>query len=323
MKKLLLINLAAFLAIFLAACGNESSGAESYPNKPIELIVPYAPGGGTDLGARELEPYIEDELGVSIEIINKEGAGGWAGWTDLINANPDGYTLGYLNTPNLTTGYLNPELERGEDLDSFSYISNHVSDPLVLAVNKDDDRFETVEDFIEYAKENEVTTSSQKVGSSEHVVSLKMNEELGTNIGIVQYEGVPEIRSDLMSGDIDSSIIALNAVYNADKEAIKPLAIFSEERSEFLPDVPTMEESGYEGLNAKIYRGIGAPAGVDSEKISILEEAFKNAIQNEEHQESMKKNAGIKPEYQDSEEFRQTLEGEEEKYKEVSDLLGW
>lgn len=331
MKKLLIITLLIFSAMFLVACGNGDNGAsgngdngaEEYPNKEIQLIVPFAAGGGTDLGARDLLPYVEEELGEDINIVNKSGASGWNGWMDLIRADPDGYTLGYLNTPNLTSGYINPNLDRGEDLDSFSIIAGHVVDPLVLSVNYDDERFQTIEDFIEYAKDNEVTTSSQGVGSSEHVVSLRMNEELGTNINYVQYEGVPEIRADLMGGNIDTSIMSLNGVYNADKNAMRPLAVFSEERTDMLPDVPTMKESGYEGFTSEVFRGIGAPAGVDPEIIETLEEAFKKAMANEEHQESMVEKSGIKVYYQSSEDFLNTLEEEEEKYKEASDLLGW
>src|SRR5699024_550747 len=140
--------------VFIAACGEnqegnaeENGGSEvsDYPNETITLIVPFGPGGGTDIGARDLVPYVEEELGVDIEITNIDGGGGWVGWNRLVNADPDGYTLGYLNTPNIISGYMNPELERSHDLDSFTTISTHVSDPAVVAVNEDEDRFQTFE----------------------------------------------------------------------------------------------------------------------------------------------------------------------------------
>src|SRR5690625_3997890 len=104
MKKITLLIILSFF-IFLTACGEEQGDqgehsentAADYPNDTITLIVSFGPGGGTDIGARDLVPYVEEELGVDIHIQNIDGGGGWVGWNDLVNAEPDGYTLGYLN----------------------------------------------------------------------------------------------------------------------------------------------------------------------------------------------------------------------------------
>src|SRR5699024_21230 len=128
--------------------------------------------GTSDTAVRNLAPYLEDELGVSVSVVNKPGGGGWVGWTELANAKPDGYTLGYINTPNLFTGYLNPNIEREDDLSSFAPIANQITDPAAIMINPDDERFSNLEELIEYAKENPVTATSSGVAGDDHIAML-------------------------------------------------------------------------------------------------------------------------------------------------------
>src|SRR5699024_3484115 len=122
LKRSFIISLVLLFSIgMLVACSDSDSGASSgnddFPEGPIKLIVPWSAGGGTDTGARVLQSYLEDELGVDISVENIEGGGGWVGWNQLANSDPDGYTIGYANSPHIITGYLNPELKRDKDLD--------------------------------------------------------------------------------------------------------------------------------------------------------------------------------------------------------------
>lgn len=336
MKKInvLLVGFLLLISGFLAACsqgGEEASGssessssAESdFPTEPITVIVSFSPGGGTDVGARILLPYVEEELGVPITVVNKPGGGGWVGWNELVNAEPNGYTIGYLNTPNLITGYLNPELNRDNTLDDFDLIANHVTDYGAIAVAADDDRFETIEDLMEYAKENTVTTTSTGLGSDDHLTALRINKEVGTKFEAVHGEGAANGKAGVLGGHVDVYFANVGEVAEPAKNGeLKALAVAAPERSEFMPDVPTLEESGFGDIYAFSARGLGYPAGVDEEKMKVIQDAFEKALNNPEHIKKMEE-MGLKVDPLIGDEYREFLEAEEEEVKGLTDLLGW
>jgi tripartite-type tricarboxylate transporter receptor subunit TctC len=326
-----MVVLLSLTMIFITACGSDSSdsgesaeaSADNYPDKPITLIVSFAAGGGTDVGARTLAPYVEDELGVSVTIENKPGGGGWVGWSELLNSEADGYTIAYINTPNLMTGYLNPELGRDNSLDDFALISNHVTDYGVIAVEAGDDRFETIDDLMEYAKENEVTTTSTGVGSDDHIAALKVNNQNDTQFTAVHGEGASEGKAGVLGGHIDAYFANVGEVKPAvDNGEMRALAVMAPERSEFLPDTPTLEESGYGEVFSWSARGLAAPEGVSEEKLEILREAFKNAIENAEQVEKME-DMGLAVNPLMGDDYKEFLQADEDGVHEVSDLLGW
>lgn len=324
--KKLLIVLIVGLFLFLAGCSNSentANGASEYPDGPIKVIVSYAAGGSSDIGARVLMQYVEKELGVPVVVENRPGAGGWVGWEELLKAEPDGNTIALINTPNLMTGYLDPTTERDESLESFDLIANHITDPGVIAVNKDDDRFNSVEDVIEYAKENPTTTTSTGALGDDHIASLKLNKSLDTQFNAVHNGGAGESVTAVLGGHVDilfANVGDVTTLYN-DKE-IKVLGVMSEERSTLLPEVPTLAEEGYEGIISSSSRGYAAPKGVDEEVMTVLQDAFEKAIANEEQIKKVE-DTGLQVNYLKSEEYLEFLKEEENGIKEISDLLGW
>lgn len=333
MKKRFLPFLSlTFSAMLLASCGDQgtstagkaaSEGAGDFPDKPINLIVSFAAGGGTDLGARVLASKVEEDLGVPVNVINKPGGGGWVGWADLVKAEPDGYTIGYLNTPNLITGYLNPELNRSETIESFDPIGNHITDAGVIAVKGDDKRFKTIEDVIEYAKSNETTTTSTGLGSDDHIAALKINDEHGTKFKAVHTGGFAENMANVLGGHVDVFFANVGEVANeVDNGEIKILAVLSEERSAYLPDIPTLKEAGYGDIFSWSARGLAAPKGTDPEVLKVLEAAFEKGINNEEHKEKMDE-MGLQIDYKNSADYGEMLKEEEKIVLDVEDLLGW
>lgn len=331
MKLFKLFSLMLVSILVLAACSSDTttkSSAEEkkdgnvFPNKPITLIVSFAAGGGTDLGARILAPYLEKELGVPVVIENKPGGGGWIGYSDLIKAKPDGYTIGYLNTPGLITGYLNPSTQRDESLDSVEYIASHVLDAGVLAVKADDDRFNTIEDLIKYAKSNNVTASTNGVASGNHMASLQLNDELGTNFKPVHFDGTAEALTAVLGGHVDVLVAKAGEVLEPVQEGqFKVLAVMMEERITQFPDVPTLKESVGEVINYSS-RGIGAPKDIDTETLKILQGAFEKAINNPEHIAKMEE-LGLNVDLLVGEDYKNMLLEEEKVVSELKGVLGW
>jgi tripartite-type tricarboxylate transporter receptor subunit TctC len=304
--------------------GQESTGGgEKYPNQPINLIVSYSAGGGTDTSARILQPYLEKELGVTVNILNKPGGGGWVGWTELAHAEPDGYTIGYINSPNVVSGYLNPSAKREENLDSFEFLGNQVSNPEIIAIRTDEQRFTDIKGLIEYAKNNELTATGTGVAGDDHIASLLLNKNFGTKFRAVQFEGTAESRTGVLGGHVDVLFASVDEVFAMhNNKELKVIAVMDKERSPFLPDVPTLQESGYDGVFMNATRGIAAPKGLDPEKVKILSDAIEKAIKNEEHVAKLEE-LGIAVRYLNGEEYRKDLMENETTVRGIFDLLGW
>lgn len=337
--KVALSSSALFTAMFLAGCSQGAEeptpategeptpaaegSSEEFPTEPITMYVSFSAGGGTDVGARILAPYVEDELGVPVEVVNRPGGGGWVGWNDLVTAEPDGYTMGYINTPNIITGYLNPETAREYTIEDFAPIANHVTDYGAIAVDANDERFQTIDDLIAYAQENTVTTTSTGVGSDDHITALKINQEAGTNFEAVHGEGAANGKAGVLGGHIDAFFANVGEVaVEAESGEMRVLAVAAPERSEFLPDVPTLEESGIGEIVSFSARGIAYPNGVDEEKMATVQEAFEAALNNPDLIAQMEE-MGLAVEPIIGDEYAEFLMAEEEELMQLTDLLGW
>lgn len=332
MKRLPVMMLSFILLLgLLSACGTADNAAQSmnndtstYPEKPIKLIVSYSAGGGTDTGARLLTPYLEEELGQSVVVENKPGAAGWLGWGELAHAEPDGYTLGYVNAPAIFAGYVNPSANRKENLESFEFITSHVKDAGVIAVKADDERFKDINSLIEYARKNEVSvTSNGGVGSENHMAALQMNKELKTKFRSVQYDGASEAITGVMGGHVEVLMAKVGEVIQPAKNGdLRVLAVTVPERVEQLPDVPTLKETTGSDITFYSLRGIAAPKGTDPEIIGKLQAAFDKAMNNEEHVAKMKE-MGLIIDGMQGEEFLNVLKEEEAKMIQLKGVIGW
>jgi tripartite-type tricarboxylate transporter receptor subunit TctC len=325
-KKLLCLAMLVVLSVGLVGCGGKAqpkAGVKAdYPTKPITLIVSFSAGGGTDLGARLLAPYLEKELGVPVVVENKPGGGGWIGYTEMLKSKPDGYTLGYVNTPGLITGYLNPSAKRQQNLDSFSYIANHVIDPGVIAVRADDNRFNTIQELVDYAKKHEMTATTNGVGSGNHFASLEMNKELGTKIKPVHFAGTGEALTAVLGGHVDIFVVKVGEILEPVKDKqFKVLGVMSKERVPQFPNVPTLRESVGEVINTTV-RGVAASKDLDPKILAKLQTAFQNAMKNPEHIQKLEK-LGLVVDGRTGDEFKKLLKEEEKIAIELKPLLGW
>ncbi len=340
--KLLAASLAVSMALSLTACGGKtgaaSGGAQdgsatpaastetkksNYPTRPINIIVSYAAGGGSDLGVRAIAPILEKELNVPITVINKPGAGGWLGWLDLFSAKTDGYTIALINTPNLITGYMDPKQNRKENLDNFALIGNQVTDAGAIAIRADEKRFTNMKELIEYAKNNEVTTTSTGIAGDDHIAALKLNNKFGTKFIAVHNKGVAESITSVLGGHVDvlfANVGEVTTLHN--NKEVKVLGVMNENRAKSLPDVPTLKESGYEGVVSWSARGFAAAKGIGEEELAVLVAAFEKAINDPEHMKKME-DMGLEVDYQDPKAYYEALKAEEDSIIEIKGLLGW
>lgn len=321
LKKKIGITIACFT--FSAALYSGNILADAYPDRPISTIISFGAGGNTDVGARILFPAVENNLGAPLNIINRPGGGGWVGWTQLINSSNDGYTIGYINTPNLVTGYLDPQYNRNVSLDNFDLIANHVTDYGVISITKDEDRFSNIDELVEYAQSNILTASTTGANGDDHIAMLKMNKKYNTQFVPVHTTGTAEQRAAIQGGHVDVSFSNIGDTNLAHRDgSLKILATMAPERSKFIPEVPTMGESGYPGVISWSARGLAAPKGLSTEQLERLEEAFITGMQAPDHLSKMEE-MGLMVDIRTGDAYREMLKEEEESIKELEELLGW
>ncbi|MGF0096156.1 tripartite tricarboxylate transporter substrate binding protein [Peptoniphilus sp. SGI.035] len=290
-----------------------------YPNKPITMIVPYSAGGSSDIGTRMMAKRLEKELGQTIVVENYSGAGGYVGWNKLLKAKPDGYTLSMMALPYIS-GYLNPDNKKDVSLDDITPLVNHVWDTTAWAVNKDS-KFKDLNSLLEYVKSH---PGEVKVGTSgaytQHHIALIELEKLGYKMEAVHTGGLSDSISMALGGHIDVvSMGAGDVKKQVDEGAMIPLAVLDNEKSEYLPDVPTFKEAS--GLDIKAYaaRGYAGPKGMPEDIVKKLDDAFEKIINDPEHVKEMK-DLGLSVKYMDHEEYINFLKDVEKQYKET---LGW
>lgn len=276
--------------VFGLAIATPTFGQE-YPAKPIELIVPFGPGGGTDVAARSIAIFMERHLGngASIAVINTPGAGGVIGWTNLANAVSDGYTIGMITPPNFVAQTVAGNAKY--KLDDFQLIGNIVLDPGVLVVKKDS-QYKTLEELVtasKAAKGAVVIGTSGAAGSSEHIGLLNLNRIAGTSFTPAFFGDTASVRQAILGGHIPAATMNLSEVTQLIRSGdLRLLGVMSSERSSYLPDAPTFAEQGYD-LVVTASRGLAAPAGVPAEIIEKLQNALQAAMQDPAYQEAAEK----------------------------------
>ncbi|WP_371168835.1 tripartite tricarboxylate transporter substrate binding protein [Aliiroseovarius sp. 2305UL8-7] len=283
MKKLLAGAAIALMSLTTTAFAD---GHANYPERPIMMMVSYGAGGATDFQARivTMTAGNEDALGMPIAILNKPGAGGRVGWNWLAGqAEADGYTLGAYNVPH----FIAQSIKGGVDYsaDSFEPIANWGADPAVLVVGKDSE-FNTLQDVIDFTKANpgKLTTSGAGLFVGHHIAALQMEKAGDMKMAYIPTKGGgAAAMKAVIAGDVMAGINNLSDAYRAAQAGnVKILAVADLERNEFLPDVPTMMESGLDVDNASVnFRGVmvpkGTPQGVIDKLAATVPVMFENS----------------------------------------------
>lgn len=284
MKKLI-----ATLAFAMLVVGGTPAHAQ-YPERDVTLIVPFAPGGSTDVHARLLVPFVEKYLGASIVVENRPGAGGMIGATAVARAAPDGYTIGTLNFSSMFS-----PIHQGTaqyDLDDFTPIIAHVTESLGLIVHPEGG-IESVADFVEQAASSggALTIGVTGIGHPGHIAALMLQNEAGFEAVYVPFNGGTQARTAILGKHITIGMLGISEMLPSYEQGqVRILAVASPERLETLPDVPTLVEAGYDVVFQSV-NGFAAPANLPDAVREKLVSAFEQAAQDPEYLELAKARA--------------------------------
>lgn len=295
-------------AIGLALAALAGTAQAAWPeDRPINVIVAYSPGGSTDVAARAFLPFVEKHLeGAEFAVINRPGAGGEVGTTELATAEPDGYTIGFLNSPSfLQKPY---ERETRYTKDDFTYIANLVYDPGAYAVKADSD-IKTLDDYIAWAKENprRMTVATAGVGTDDHLTLARFNDLAGVQLTLVPFAGdAPSIQA-VLGGHVKSAGLNLSPYMNWVKEGeLRVVAIASDKRVDMAPDIPTFQEQGIDLIGGSA-RGLGGPAGLPEDVVDQLSAAIEKAVKDPEFVAQSEKQY-VPLRYMNSAEYKQFID---------------
>jgi tripartite-type tricarboxylate transporter receptor subunit TctC len=276
----------ATIAAALALAATTGSAQQDFPTKPVQLMVAYPPGGSTDIGARVVAAIAEKSLGQPIVVVNKGGAGGQVGWTELVRQRPDGYYIGFINLPATNTVILDSDRKAIFTEKDFTPIINQVLDPGVIWVRADSS-YKTVHDLIDAAKKSPNTIRAATTGilSDDHLAILMTEEAApGAVFRLVHLEGGATQFKEIMAGNIDVAFDNVGSIMPRVKSGeVRALAVMDDVRSKFLPDAPTMKELGYPTVMSNSTRGIAGPKGMPEPIVSKLRDVLKKAMEDLEH----------------------------------------
>lgn len=256
----------SILAAGLAALGSMAA-AQDYPAKPIEIIVPSSAGGSTDTTARIFAEVAEAKFdGFEFVINNVDGSGGQKGFEQIARAEPDGYTIGLVFTPQLVAHAASGRA--GYTLDSFHVMGNTAEDPELVAVPKDSPIM-TLEDL---ANAGDLTVAVNGIGSDDFLAAKAFEAQTGTTFNLLPTKGSTEQKAAILGGHVDASFMNLSQMISQHQSGdARIIAMLSAERSPLVPDVPTGAEQGYD-VQMTATRGFVAPAGVPEEIQARLDE---------------------------------------------------
>jgi tripartite-type tricarboxylate transporter receptor subunit TctC len=277
-------RLAAALASFALAAG--TAAAQEFPTRPVELMVAFPPGGSTDVGARVVAAIAEKSLGQPMVVVNKGGAGGQVGWTDMARRKPDGYFIGYLNLPATNTVILDPERKAIFGPDAFVPIINQILDPGLVWVRADSP-YKSLKDLVEAARKapNTIRTATTGILSDDHLAILMLEEAApGAVFRVVHLDGSATQLKEVLAGNIDVAFDNVGAVAPRVRSGeLRALAVLDPERSKFVPDVPSTKELGYPTVVSNSTRGIAGPKGIPAPVVAKLAAVLKKAMEDPDH----------------------------------------
>lgn len=247
--------------------------AQDYPSRAIEYIIPFDPGGESDITARLQQPLMEEALGVGVNVRHQPGGGGAVAWSEFQNnAEPDGHEIIGINIPHIVAQPIQ-RADAGYATEDFDIITWFHLTPHVMVVRADSP-FETLDDLLDFARENpqSLTVGGSGTFTGNHLETLRLQELAEVQMTYIPFTGTGPLPAAVLGGHVGA--VMSNATLGVQLDGdVRVLAVAAEERLEIMPDTPTFQELGYDIVGGT-YRGVAAPKGTPADRMEILADLF-------------------------------------------------
>jgi tripartite-type tricarboxylate transporter receptor subunit TctC len=309
-------------ALLLAAATLGNAHAQSWPAKPIRLVVPYPPGGSNDVLSRITAQAMAPGLGQQIVIDNRGGAGGMIGADNVAKSPPDGYSIVNVQASFTANAALRQKMAY-DPMGDFAYIGMMARGPLLVVVHPSLP-VKNIRDLIALAKSKpgQINYGSTGTGGHNHLATELFRRMAGINIVHVPYKGVAPALTDLIGGHTQLVMTSLpSAMTQVQAGRLKALAVGSEKRSSFMPETPTIAESGVPGYMAEFWWGLAAPAKTPPDIINRLATELTKALQSPELKQRFA-GEGSEPSVMSREQFTKFVANEIVRWRKVAQDSG-
>jgi tripartite-type tricarboxylate transporter receptor subunit TctC len=283
--------------------------AQTYPDKPISVIVPWAPGGAADINVRSFVDEMSKSLKQPMPVLNKVGASGTIGSVELARAQPDGYTIGNVSVGPLTTQPAIKKLAYGAD--SFDYVCMHYSNPQFFVVAKDAP-YNNAAELQAWLKANpqKAKFGSPGIGSIPHVAGLALGKSMGTPLEHIPFKSDADMLVSTLNGDIVGWITQATFLKSS-RDRIKPIGVMSQDRMDEFREVATFREQKHD-LVFDVWGGLAAPKGTPAPVLARLESACQEAFQSATYKD-LRARLGMAPVYMGGRQFADYIARESQK----------
>jgi tripartite-type tricarboxylate transporter receptor subunit TctC len=291
--------------------------AANYPDRSIEVIVPFNPGGGADSSQRTFNKFAEPIVGQSLVVVNKAGAGGTRGWAEFVRMTADGYAMAIVTPPfNVIPALARPK-QTGYTLDQFTNICIYAVVPDVLLV-REDSAFKTLDDFIKHAKANPKKIKVANTGKlgADLMTTLLIQDATGTEYTTIPFTGGSKSFKGILDGTTDAMVSSARFAVKG-KGKLRTLAVTSAERVSELPDVPTFKELGYDVV-AERYRAFAGPKGLPKDVVDYWSGVCEKVTKDDGFRAAMKK-LGQPPVFRGPDDAQASIEGMAKRMKALVD----
>ena len=266
-----------FIILLTLAVGTSPLYGAEFPTKEVQIIIPWAAGGATDLIFRALAATTGKYLGKAVVVVNRPGGAGAVGYTEGMQAKPDGYILTAAVTP-LTI--LPHQVKTAFTYKSFQPVLNVVDDPSMFLV-RSDAPWKSLREFLDYAKKNPdmITVGNSGAGGGVHLVALAFERTAGVKFNHIPFSGGGPSVTAILGGHVNAvSVSPPEGISQVQAGKLKIIALFANKRLEMFPDVPTVKEQGVD-FAMGMWRGLAAPQGTPPDVIKKLHDAFKKGME--------------------------------------------
>jgi putative tricarboxylic transport membrane protein len=279
-----------FAAIALAAgatvARSPAAQAQKFPSEPITLVVAWPAGGGSDISMRLLADAVSKQIGVPVVVLNKPGAGGAIGHREIVNAKPDGYTIGMFSSGGIALPYLNAQANTFDELQPIAFFGE---DPNALQVSIASG-IGSLKEFVERARANpgKIKNGNDQPGGSSYIAAALYEKMLNVKLTKVSYAGFGPTVIGLMGGEVDSATVPVPDTIEQHKAGkLKLLGVSATERHFMAPEIPTFREQGFDVVVGS-WRCIAGPKGIPEDRLRYLETNIVSALKDPEFQAKAK-----------------------------------